>query len=557
MNATGGWTRWAPWLVALLAVFAWLPPLGLHDYWYPDEPDVALPILEMLRRGDWLVPTAAGNPWLDYPPLTYWGGLFWSHLLGGAGPFALRLTPLLAGGVFLFATAAIARRVAGVNAAWQTVLVGIATPLVWLMATTLQVDMPFAAAQAAGFACYVAGDARLCAVASSRGAVVSTRGAVMLGWLLKVMAFACFGLAILAKGPLGLLLPGLVLVLWHASCREWARLLWLAPLALVALAVAALWYLPLVERLGAQYVGRELWLQNFDRFGTTTRGHGGKGPFYYAKVLCVDLGPWLLLLPVALWHAWRQRADRGLRLMALWFAVSFLFLSAASTKRNVYLLPAYPAILTLIGAWIAAQPQSRWLRNGLGVIALFCVFAALGLVTWLHTPLAAAPGLAALLPWLQTPSLVLAAVFGIGAVLIGLALRRHEPERALRALAATVLLAFTAAMWLVMPAMDREHNYAEPGALLNAMAPPHEPIGFFAPGKEVSKRAGWLCHLEGHGLLFLPDAVAVNAWLAAVPGRIVVMDPETAGGVPGAQVVRSWRIGDQPWQVLVRGNAAR
>jgi 4-amino-4-deoxy-L-arabinose transferase-like glycosyltransferase len=175
-----GWARWAPWFVALLAVLAWLPPVGLHDYWYPDEPDVALPVLEMLARGDWIVPTAAGSPWLDYPALTYWGGLFWAHALGGATPFALRLTPLIAGAVFLLSTAAIARRIAGANAAWAAMLVGVATPIVWMMATTLQVDMPFAAPQAAGFALYLAGDAR--------------RGGA--SWALRAAAFACFGIAL-------------------------------------------------------------------------------------------------------------------------------------------------------------------------------------------------------------------------------------------------------------------------------------------------------------------------------------------------------------------------
>ena len=530
-----GWSRWAAWLVAVLAVLAWLPPLGLHDYWYPDEPDVALPVFEMLARGDWLVPTATGAPWLDYPPLTYWGGLFWSQLLGGATPFALRLTPLIAGGVFLVATASIARRIGGANAAWQAVLVGVATPIVWMMATTLQVDMAFAAPQAAGFALYLAGDAH--------------RGGRSLA--LRAAAFACFGIAILAKGPLGLLLPGFILTLWHASYREWGRLLMLAPLALVSFAVAALWYVPLVGRLGADYVGHELWLQNFDRFGTTTRGHGGKGPLYYAESLLSDLGPWVLLLPVALWQAWKRRSDRGLRLVALWFTVSFLFLTAASTKRNVYLLPAYPAILALIGVWLASKPAGAWLRRSLAISAVLFAIAAVAFAVWRYTPIAAQPRFTELMPWLARPSFALAAVFGGGALLIGLALKRGEPERGVRAVSATLLIAFTAAMWLVMPVIDRVHNYAEPGAWVNATAPGRGPIGFYAPGKEVLKRAGWLCHLGGRGLEFLADAAAAQAWLAAAPGRVIVMDPQTAADVPGSRVANSWRIGDQPWKALM------
>ena len=533
------WMRWAPWLVALVAVLAWLPPLGLHDYWFPDEPDVALPVLEMLARGDWIVPTANGQPWLDYPPLTYWGGIFWSQFLGSTA-FALRLTPLLGGAVFLLSTASIARRVAGPTAAWQAALLAVATPLVWMMATTLQVDMPFAGAQAAGFALYLAGDARQGARA----------------WLLRAAAFACFGLAILAKGPLGLLLPGFILTLWHAWNREWLRIVSLAPLALVSLAVAALWYAPLVQRLGADYVGHELWLQNFDRFGTTTRGHGGKGPFYYLTGLWGDLGPWTLLLPPALWYAWRQRAQRGLRLLGLWFVVSFVFLSLASTKRTVYLLPAYPAILALTGCWIAAQRESRWLRNSLVIVAGFFALAAVALAAWSWSPLAAMPRVAPILAALHLPSVALAVLFAGGAAAVGLAVRRGELTQALRAAAAALLLVFTAALWLVMPVVDRVHSYHSPAAWVSARSLGDGPIGFFYPGMEARKRAGWLCYLQGRRLEFLADAESARAWLQAAPGRVIVTDPKNAPPVPGSRVVNAWTIGEQDWAVLAAGDVA-
>ena len=62
-------------------------------------------------------------------------------------------------------------------------------------------------------------------------------------WILRVTGFALFGVAMLTKGPLGLLLPGLVLTLWHGSRREWRRLLELAPLALVSIAVYLPWFI--------------------------------------------------------------------------------------------------------------------------------------------------------------------------------------------------------------------------------------------------------------------------------------------------------------------------
>jgi 4-amino-4-deoxy-L-arabinose transferase-like glycosyltransferase len=519
--------------VALLAAFAWLPPLGMHDYWFPDEPDVALPIVEMFARGDWIVPTENGLPWLDYPVLTYWGGLFWSHLLG-LTPFALRLTPLLGGAAFLLSTVWIARTIAGRTAAWYAVLAAVAAPLVWMMATTLQVDMVFAGTQAAGYALYVAGDAR-------RG-----RAAV----LLRMAAFLAFGLAILAKGPLGLLLPGLILTLWHAWNREWTRILWLAPLALLALAVAALWYVPLIGRLGWDYVGNELWLQNFDRFGTTTRGHGGHSVFYYFTSLFGDLGPWTLLLAGALWQSWRQRSERGVRLLGLWFLVSILFLSAASTKRSVYLLPAYPAIFVLIGWWVAGRTQALWLRACLAITAAFFAASAIALLVWRSTHYAQLPQVARILPALASASNVLAVLFAAGALLTALALWRRELQQGVRACAATLLLAFIAAMWLIMPVIDRVRNYEMPTAWLMVRSPDRGPMGFFAPGLEVTKRAGWLCYLHGRHLQFLSSPEEARQWLQENPQRLLLSDPETSPAVPGTRVLNRWMIGEQKWIVL-------
>ncbi len=70
----------------------------------------------------------------------------------------------------------------------------------------------------------------------------------------------------LAKGPLGLLLPGLVLTLWHGSRREWRRLFELAPLALISFAVYLPWFVACAHAMGSDNILYELYAQNFARF---------------------------------------------------------------------------------------------------------------------------------------------------------------------------------------------------------------------------------------------------------------------------------------------------
>jgi hypothetical protein len=182
--------------------------------------------------------------------------------------------------------------------------------------------------------------------------------------------------------------------------------------------------------------------------------------------------------------------------------------------------------------------------------------AAVALIAWRWTHWGALPRLAPLMPLLLVASLALAVVFGGGAVWTGLALRRGQLEQAVRACAATLLLAFTAAMWLVMPVIDRVRDYGLPAAWVSLQATAKGPIGFFLPGYETRKRAGWLVHLQGRRLEFLATADAARDWLAAAPGRVLLADPDNSPPVAGSRVINSWTIGDQEWIVLVQAAPA-
>jgi hypothetical protein len=416
--------------------------------------------------------------------------------------------------------------------------------------------MGFAASQAAGLLLYLAAD--------------SHAGSARL-WR-QVAAFACFGIAILAKGPLGLLLPGLILTVWHASFREWRRLFLLAPLALVALCVALVWWWPLVDRLGADYVGHEFWAQNFDRFGHTARGHGGKSPAFYLLNLPGDLGLWCVLLPAALTMAYKQFADRRLRLLLLWFGISFIFLSLASTKRSVYLLPAYPALFVLLGAWLATQPRAAWLRALLRFAAVLFGAIAAVVVVGPYTALGKNPAFAAIAAPLQWPLVAVGLLLGAGALLAWKATQRDaegglnagsalnnteagsdELPRLLRGLGVstgTFFLLFTLAQWLVLPVIDTVRDYRPAAAWLASHSPATEAVGFYWPGREATKRPAWLCYLPSHRLETFTDAASAAAWLAEKPGRLLLTDPDNAGTVNGAQTVQRWKISSTQWVVV-------
>jgi 4-amino-4-deoxy-L-arabinose transferase-like glycosyltransferase len=281
-----------------------------------------------------------------------------------------------------------------------------------------------------------------------------------------------------------------------------------------------------------------------------------------------------MLLPAALAMAWRQAADRRLRLLLLWFGISFVFLSLASTKRSVYLLPAYPALFALLGAWLATQPSIAWLRGLLRfVVVLFGLLATVALVGP-YTALGSKEGFAAIAAPLQWPLVAVGVLLAIGAVLAWNATRRGlvgsantdggtnsdaddtgaaELSRLLRGVgtsAATFFLLFTLAQWLVLPVIDTVRDYRPAAAWLAAHSPANERVGFYWPGREATKRPAWLCYLPSHRLETFIDAPSAAAWLAQKPGRVLLSDPDNASAMNGARVIQRWKISSTQWVVV-------
>jgi 4-amino-4-deoxy-L-arabinose transferase-like glycosyltransferase len=312
--------------------------LGLRDLWYPDEPDIAEVARAMFRSGDWISPRRMGEIWVDYPPMIYWAGTISSHLLGGMSAFSLRLPNAVAAiGTVLVTSAAGKHWFDARTGLWAGFCLLTFLSFVY-EANGYRPDVLFTLTVAAGTVTYAegAGDRPL--------------------FRLRALAFVFLGLAMLAKGPLGLLLPGLVMVLWHGARREWRRIFELAPLSLIAVAIYMAWFTANARAMGWDSMLHEFYAQNLERFLTSEyRGHAQPW-FYYLRNFWIDLAPWSWLVPPAIW--WLVRSGRWrdpkVQLALWWFGTFLVFLSLAATKRQLYLLPAYPAVALLLGPWMAS-----------------------------------------------------------------------------------------------------------------------------------------------------------------------------------------------------------
>jgi 4-amino-4-deoxy-L-arabinose transferase-like glycosyltransferase len=162
-------------------------------------------------------------------------------------------------------------------------------------------------------------------------------------------AWACAGLATLAKGPLGLALPVLVIGAYVVVTRDWARTREaLSPAGVLAFVlVAGPWHALIVRDQGAAFFDVFLLDHNVRRFTSTIHRHPGP-VWFYLPLLVAGLFPWSSLGLPAL-ATLTPRASRRDLLVLLWVCGPLIVFSAAGSKLPGYILPCLPPLALLIG----------------------------------------------------------------------------------------------------------------------------------------------------------------------------------------------------------------
>ncbi len=304
--------------------------LGAVPLLGPDEPRYVRVAIEMQRAGEWVRPTLQGEAWLEKPPLYYWlaGAAF--RILGETET-AARLPSVLAGLALVGVTTLVGTRLFGRAAGLHAGFV--------LAAAIL----PVAYARSASM------DALLAATVTTAIGLLALCALGIAGRLAVPVAYSFMGLATLAKGPLGLLLPGLVVAGYLLFTRD-ARFLraLLSPLGfLLLLLVAGPWHAAILRDQGWQFVDVFLLNHNVDRFISTIHNHPGP-PYYYVPVILLGLFPWSGLILPALGGLQARRSRTDLFLLG-WFLLPFVFFSMAGSKLPGYILPCLPPLALLMG----------------------------------------------------------------------------------------------------------------------------------------------------------------------------------------------------------------
>jgi len=195
----------APLLLLGACLLLFGPGLGAVPFYTRGEPREALVAREMIRTGEWLVPSRPDGELARKPPLFYWAAATALAVLPDRPELAARLPSALLATAGVLATWAVGRAAFGGAVALPAALV-LATSLEWIRASTIaRVDMALVAGTTLLFGAW------LLALARARP---RPDGVVL------AMAVLGAAMATLAKGPVALALPGLVAATLVAVRRD-------------------------------------------------------------------------------------------------------------------------------------------------------------------------------------------------------------------------------------------------------------------------------------------------------------------------------------------------
>jgi len=344
-------------LFALLVYFVGNGALTITD---PVESNYVETAKEMMASGDLFSPRIYGRYWYDKPVLFYWE-LIAAFSLFGQTEFAARFFPAVLSAVSLLLTYWFGRRLYGERVGFVAALLMGTSVELWYVGHAVITDMTL--------------------FASMSGMLIS----FYLGYEERrvrwyYLAFFLAGVAVLTKGPIGLCLPGLIILLflaWERRLRELWSIHILAGFALF-FAVAAIWYYPMVRLHGSDFLDTFLGVHNVLR--ATVSEHPRDNVWYfYVLVYLLGLFPWSFAsLPAAVRRVWRRDLSLSrtpaMRFLVVWAVTVFAVFECFATKYVTYTLPYLLPLSLLLARYFAPRRELFRLLAG-GMTALFVVLA--------------------------------------------------------------------------------------------------------------------------------------------------------------------------------------
>ena len=332
-----------PWYLLAIWALLTLPSIGLVPLFDYDETIYAQTAVDMMRLGEWIVPTANGIQFFEKPPFTYYMMNVCFQLFGD-NSFAARLpsaifTGMTAGLLLHFGKHLVSARF------------GMAAALIFLSMFEVSL-LAHAAILDAVLNFFIAA----CLLYYLRWIQHGVRKDAL--WCAAMM-----GAAVSIKGPVGVVVPVLIILADRVLAGDVQRFLraipWLPALGLF-LFTALPWYIMIFAERGIGFLYEFIMVHNIGRALHPMQGHGGAW-HYYLVVFAISVLPWLAWVPY-IFKAWTRQAHEPLthiiRLGILWLVLVIILFSIAQTKLPHYISCVYPAVALMIAALWWQKPCS-------------------------------------------------------------------------------------------------------------------------------------------------------------------------------------------------------
>lgn len=510
-----------------LAVAAYtLPFLGARVLFYRDEVRYGGIVNEMIAREAWLTQTIAGLPYLDKGPI-YFMALRAGAEVAGPSPAAFFAVNAIT--VLVFAVAGhVALRWLGTSErlAERAGLILLSLPFVGFYALTLRMDPLFAGAILLSFAAY----ARALQDENPRG------------WF--VAGGALSGLAVLIKGPFGLIFPvgGAIAAAVLTGRARRLRSGGFALSLLVAATLVAGWFAALLAAFGWPAMVNIVEVQLVER---ALESVDGRKPWTtYITALPLILLPWLVLVPALRGAGLRQ--DRAALLWAAYTIVALVVMQSVAQKSAKYLFPVLPPLaLYLAIALDRAETRAPWAPRAVMLATALVVAGVFGTLLY---------GITTGAPWLEealeqtTPERLRAFAFwglASGAALVP-AVGLTGRGRILSVIAATAIL-FTGLKAALSEDMNRVLDPGPAVADLIAELPAEAPVIVVD-----IYRGTFSWHLDRPHAYLYGDAATAEAVASASRPLGLLVDEDTAEEAPD-WLAGARRIGTHPVEALTVG----
>jgi 4-amino-4-deoxy-L-arabinose transferase-like glycosyltransferase len=337
----------------------------------------------MVELNDWVTPWFTYDmPFWGKPPLAFWISAL-SFKVFGINEFAARFPHWLAGMVVLWILWGMRPR-SGPTGATYAIALLLGSVMFFVASGMVMMDMALVIGTTLAMRGFWNG---LHGEPSRRG---SER------WLL----FIGLGIALLAKGPVGVVLTGLPCGIWALVSGKlrmiWRDLPWVRG-CLLTLLIALPWYV-IAELRSPGFINYFIVGEHFHRFVTP----GWQGDLYgtahkypYGTIwlfMLADVLPWTILFPIIAWQTRGAKAAQPLHpekiaddakpsswrnYLLLWAFMPAVFFTMAGNIIWPYVLPGMPALALLVGGWLASRAQQNLVRLNLAVgLSITMVLAA-------------------------------------------------------------------------------------------------------------------------------------------------------------------------------------